>query len=232
MEEKKKKRPGAASIIFWIIGFCLIVTGLVLPQLMFKKTHTFSVDSDLWGKNYEFEIEINEPIKEETAIAKIKIDGATTKSFNIKYNVEESSYGDYVFNLTLDDEDANMFNEVVEVKVKTESNKEIVFENEDNFDNFGANSKKILLTVFPMFFGVFFVILGSMLIVAKKSIKHIKKVNDKIMDSLFGEDEEDKPVESKNTSSNTITCSYCKLENDSANAKCEHCGAPLIRKKK
>lgn len=231
MEEQKKKRASAASIVCWILGVCLIIVGVVLPQLMFKKTkHTFSVDSDPFGKYYEFEVDINENIKTDSAIAKIKIEGVKTESFALEYNIGESEYGEYVFVLELNEDKASIFNEVVQVEITASSGKVIVFENEDVVDNLSSNIPKIILTVLPMFFGVFLIALGFMLIVAKKSIKHIKKVNDKIMNSLFGDDEEDQPKVQMLAS--TITCKYCKLENDPDNAKCEHCGAPLIRNKK
>ena len=232
MEENKKKKP-IVSIICIVIGLCLIAVGIIFPNVIMKKPkHVFEVEMSSFGDKYEFTIETDELIVTNTAYATIKVEGVESKKFKLTYNADESEDDEFVFNLWLTSEDASMFNEVVEVEIETMFGEDsIVFENEDKYENFGVNSKKILLTVFPCFFGVFFLMMGIVSIFAKKGIKHIKKVNNQIMSSLFGETEKtEKKVEEPQIQ--TITCKYCGLENDKNNAKCEHCGAPLIRRKK
>lgn len=234
MENEKKKKSFIAPIICWIIGVCLIIVGIVLPQSLNRdEKYTFSVDDDGFGSFYEFEIEINETIDTDSAYAKIKVEGAKTETFKLEYNFGESEYGDYIFTLELFGDDAHRFNEVVEVQITTSSGKVLVLKEESVFDDFGDKASNVMLTIFPITFGVFFIVIGFVLMFIKKHGKHIKKVNEKIMDKLFGEsDESQKPVEVAQQEPETITCKYCGLENDNSNVKCEHCGAPLIRKRK
>ena len=117
MENEKKKRVPIISILCWIIGFCLIVTGIIIPQIKNQQEkYTFSVDSDGFGTYYEFEIEMNESINPDAAYAKIKVRGVKTETFKLEYDIGESEYGEYVFTLELSGDNRSMFNEVVEVE--------------------------------------------------------------------------------------------------------------------
>ena len=232
MENEKKKRAPIISILCWIIGFCLIVTGIIIPQIKNQQEkYTFSVDSDGFGTYYEFEIEMNESINPDAAYAKIKVRGVKTETFKLEYDIGESEYGEYVFTLELSGDNRSMFNEVVEVEVTTTSGKILKLQNEDNFDEFKDNSSVVMMVVLPTFFGIFFIMVGFAFFIARKHSKHIKRANEKIMDVVFKEDSEEQKVQVTVKKENTITCKYCKIENSPENAKCEHCGAPLIRNK-
>lgn len=233
--EKKKRRVPIVSIICWILGVCLILVGIIVPQARSQKeNYTFSVDDDGFGSYYEFEVEVNESLNTDAAYAKIKIGGVKTQTFKLDFNFGESTYGEYIFTLELSGDDRSMFNEVVELEITNTDGKVLVFKEESVFDDFGDKSSNIILTVIPIFFGVFLIMTGFVWLFVRKHAKHIKRVNDKIINTVFGiePDEPEVKVVEIEKEPNSITCKYCKVENDPGNAKCEHCGAPLIRNKK
>ena len=244
--DMRRRKPGKLSIILWVFGFMLIIFGIYIPQnVIFKNSskNVYTYDQNSFGDEYEFEVRTNESIDVNTAFAKIKIEGVKTKSFWLEYEIGESSYGEYVFSLELTGQDANMSNEVVGLEITANSGKVIEFEYKESVDDFGNDSLGIVLSVIPCLVGVVFIFFGFVIYISRDKLK---KVNDKLFNNLFGPeedksvviDEDDEEIEdlddliNEEDTEHTTTCKYCGLENDKTSKKCEHCGAPIYKKKK
>ncbi len=229
MEEAKKRKLSPLSLILIITGVILILFGIIAPNIIFKKPkYMFSYDVDAWGGFYEVEIDTHDFLDTSTATIKIKVGGAQTKTFDLTYNSAESSRDEYVFTLQLSSEDESFSNEVVSVDITVLGGEARTYYPEEKYE---GSPGRILLTVYPIFFGVFIAIFGLMLHFNKFRIKQIKMRKDEFFDKLLGVDNEPQKQETMQEQT-TITCKYCGLENNNSNAKCEHCGAPIIRKKK
>ena len=240
--DMRRRKPGKLSIILWMFGFCLILFGIFVPQkLVDNSKNTYSYDMDPFGEVYEFEVETTENINVDSAIAKIKVKGVTTKSFKLQYKIGFDSYGEYVFTLELTGQDASIFNEVVGLEITSTTGSVIEFECEDSYNN--ETSLSIVLSVIPCLVGVVFIFFGFVIYISRDKLK---KVNDKLFNNLFGPeedksvviDEDDEEIEdlddliNEEDTEHTTTCKYCGLENDNTSKKCEHCGAPIYKKKK
>lgn len=225
IEEKKKFNK--ASLVFIIIGVCLVLIGIILPPLMFKTPDgEYSIDRTVNGEEFNIEVESDvELVKEDTTI-KISKNG-DTKEYKLVFLRREDD--EYIFRIV--GYKKSTFDEYGSVTIKSASGKDLVFTCDDSMSSmaneFKNKSGKIILTVFPCFFGVFFVLFGFISNFAKAKYKNLFKVKQDFVAGIMGTDEESSEVQKT-----TITCEYCRLENDNENAKCEHCGAPLIRKKK
>lgn len=221
---KRKTSAKIGMIICVIVGLSLIFTGIFVPSIMKKRTFEYSEDYGFYGINYEFEIHTKEKLDVTTGKIKIKIAGTNTETFKIDFDNEESDpdENEYIFELTLTGENSHLFNEIIEIEIYNTAGKLLKFEPE----TMGSNFTLIPMTIFPIFFGIVFFVMGMMIISvknAKVDVQDTLKATETITSQteVIKVKEEDK----------TITCQYCGLENSKDNAKCEHCGGPLYRNK-
>ena len=218
---KRKMSSKIGMIICFVVGLCLIFTGIFVPKTLKKRTFEYSEDFDFAKVSYEFEIDTKDKLDINTGKVKIKIKGTDTKTFNIYFDSEDSDIheNEYSFAVDLFNEDASLFNEIIEIEIYDNSGNLLTFKPETMSSNFSL----IPMTIVPIFAGVVFLIVGVLLIVSKSAKVEVEEsvqtVTEKIEQVIVKE--EDK----------TITCKYCGLENDRNNAKCEHCGGPLYRGK-
>lgn len=218
---KRKMSSKVGMIICFVVGLCLIFTGIYIPKTLKKRTFEYSEDFDFAKVSYEFEIDTKDKLDINTGKVKIKIKGTDTKTFNIYFDSEDSDIheNEYSFAVDLFNEDASLFNEIIEIEIYNNSGKLLTFKPETMSSNFSL----IPMTIVPIFAGTVFLIVGVLLIVSKSSKVEVEESVQTVTEKIeqVKVNEEDK----------TITCKYCGLENDKGNAKCEYCGGPLYRGK-
>ncbi len=221
--DKRKTSAKIGMIICLIVGLCLIFTGIFIPRAMKKRTFEYTEDFEFDKMYYEFEIDTKEKLDVDTGKVKIKVQGTNKETFEIYFDKEESDTheGEYVFVTLLLDDDASIFNELIEIEIYNESGKLLTFTPE----SMGSNFSVLPLTIFPIFFGVVIIVFGIIIflsknarVLAESTLATVQTIAPQT--EIVKVKEEDK----------TITCKYCGLENDRNNAKCEHCGGPLFRK--
>ena len=221
---KRKTSSKVGMIICVIVSLCLIFTGIFIPRMLRQRTFEYSEDFDFAKVSYEFEIETKDELDVNTGKVKIKIKGEKSKTFDIYFDNDESDVfeNEYVFIAELFNEDASMFNEIVEIEIYDKSGNLLTFEQKTMSSTFTI----IPMTILPIVAGVMFLIVGVLLMISKNSrvevedtVRNVQTFTEKV--EMIKVKEEDK----------TITCKYCGLENDKGNAKCEYCGGPLYRKK-
>ena len=221
----KNKKTSKLKIALIILGIALVISGVIFPQIMFKQNkYVFDVEEDFYAGKVVYSFEIEKRLAEidtNSAKAIVKIDGEFEKTFELKYDKSESDLEDYVFTLTLKGNDYSIFNKVISIDAKTISGEEIKFKDVDDFENIGKRGQMIMLTVVPIFFGVFFIITAFTIGLARKNMKNSQKF---VLENLVEETEQAAPVEQ-----DVIVCKYCGVANPYQNVKCEHCGAPLLR---
>lgn len=219
---KRKTSAKVGMIICLVVGLCLIFTGIFVPMAMKKRTFEYTEDFKFDKVYYEFEIETKEKLDVETGKVEIKVKGTNKEKFEIYFDEDESDIeeGEYVFVALLLDDDASIFNELIEIEIYNQSGKKLTFNPETASSKFST----LPMIIFPVFFGFMFIVFGIVIIVGKNAkaevvMKTVQTVAPQT--EIVKVKEEDK----------TITCKYCGLENDRNNAKCEHCGGPLYRNK-
>ena len=218
---KRKMSSKVGMIICFVVGLCLIFTGIYIPKTLKKRTFEYSEDFDFAKVSYEFEIDTKDKLDINTGKVKIKIKGTDTKTFNIYFDSEDSDIheNEYSFVVDLFNEDASLFNEIIKIEIYDNSGNLLTFKPETMSSNFSL----IPMTIVPIFAGVVFLIVGVLLIVSKSAKVEVEEsvqtITEKIEQVIVKE--EDK----------TVTCKYCGLENNKENAKCEYCGGPLYRGK-
>lgn len=225
MEEIKKKKP-LLSVFCIILGLCLLALGTVLPNFIFKHPNNlFSIEFDEDNAIFEYEIEIEtyEEI-DVNNLAAIKF-ADENEEFWVSVFFVGFEDGANVYKMYSSGDYADSIYDFLEIKVQTEDGEELIFENEANYYKSGANATRIIFAMIPFVFGVGLLFAGFAMIVKK----HFKKINESIAAVIFDEGEKQKEVE--RVEHNSITCRYCGIENEVTSAKCEYCGAPLIRKK-
>ena len=218
---KRKMSSKVGMIICFVVGLCLIFTGIYIPKTLKKRTFEYSEDFDFAKVSYEFEIDTKDKLDINTGKVKIKIKGTDTKTFNIYFDSEDSDIheNEYSFVVDLFNENASLFNEIIKIEIYDNSGNLLTFKPETMSSNFSL----IPMTIVPIFAGVVFLIVGVLLIASKSAKVEVEEsvqtITEKIEQVIVKE--EDK----------TVTCKYCGLENDRSNAKCEYCGGPLYRGK-
>ena len=218
---KRKMSSKVGMIICFVVGLCLIFTGIYIPKTLKKRTFEYSEDFDFAKVSYEFEIDTKDKLDINTGKVKIKIKGTDTKTFNIYFDSEDSDIdeNEYSFVVDLFNEDASLFNEIIKIEIYDNSGNLLTFKPETMSSNFSL----IPMTIVPIFAGVVFLIVGVLLIVSKSAKVEVEEsvqtITEKIEQVIVKE--EDK----------TVTCKYCGLENNKENAKCEYCGGPLYKNK-
>lgn len=218
---KRKMSSKVGMIICFVVGLCLIFTGIYIPKTLKKRTFEYSEDFDFAKVSYEFEIDTKDKLDINTGKVKIKIKGTDTKTFNIYFDSEDSDIheNEYSFVVDLFNEDASLFNEIIKIEIYDNSGNLLTFKPETMSSNFSL----IPMTIVPIFAGVVFLIVGVLLIASKSAKVEVEEsvqtITEKIEQVIVKE--EDK----------TVTCKYCGLENNKENAKCEYCGGPLYKNK-
>lgn len=218
---KRKMSSKVGMIICFVVGLCLIFTGIYIPKTLKKRTFEYSENFDFAKVSYEFEIDTKDKLDINTGKVKIKIRGTDTKTFNIYFDSEDSDIheNEYSFAVDLFNEDASLFNEIIKIEIYDNSGNLLIFKPETMSSNFSL----IPMTIVPIFAGVVFLIVGVLLIISKSAKVEVEEsvqtITEKIEQVIVKE--EDK----------TVTCKYCGLENNKENAKCAYCGGPLYKDK-
>lgn len=225
--ENENKKISKSSMILVIFGIVLILVGIVLPKLMFKSPDgEYSIDyvSTVSGGAYNLEIESDRKLNVDDEISLKVSSFGETKTYQLEFIIaSEDEYTYRIINYKKDTLD-----KYSEIKIESASGKNLTFVYEDDmysdFEDFKNNAGKIILTVFPCFFGVFFILIGLVSNFAKTKFKTIVKAKQDFVAGVISVDET--RFEPK------VSCKYCGLDNNINNAKCEYCGAPLIKKQK
>lgn len=215
---KLKKSSIVGIIICALAGICLILTGIFCISTYDDKTFEYEQDYNSSGTYYEFEIDTRQKLNVDSAKAKIKVAGKTEKVFEIYLDNKESDVedGEYVFVTLLLDENSSVLNKVVEIEVLNLDGDKVIYKPE----SFASDVQMIMLVVVPVLLGIIFLILAFVMLVGKKE-QNEKNDNNSVQKSA---DEINVQPESK-----YVTCKYCGIQNEKTNAKCENCGAPLIK---
>ncbi len=225
--ENEDKKVSKSSLFLVFVGIILILVGIVLPQLMFKSPDgEYSIDyvSTVNDGAYNLEIESDRRLNvDDEIILKVSSFGET-KTYKLEFIIAIED--EYIYRII--DYKKDYSDKYGEIKVESVSGKNLIFVYEDDlfseFENFKSNAGKIILTVFPCFFGVLFILIGLISNFAKTKFKTIVKAKQEFVAGVISVDET--RFEPK------ISCKYCGLDNNINNSKCDYCGAPLIKKQK
>ncbi len=222
--DKRKTSAKIGMIICFVVGLCLIFTGIFIPRAMIKNRYEYLEDIRHNETYYEFEIDTKHKLDVKSGTVNVKVAGTKTETFEIFFDKSESDVeeGEYVFFTFLTGSDSHLFNELEEIEIKNDEGKMLTFEPE----KFDSAATILPMTIFPIFFGVVFMIFGLMIFIGKSAKIHMAHQTFETVSDMVSKAELLRVDEQKKT----ITCSYCGLENDADNAKCEHCGGPLYRK--
>lgn len=213
---KLKKSSIVGIIICALAGISLILTGIFCISTYDDKTFEYEQDYNSSGTYYEFEIDTRQKLNIDSAKAKIKVAGKTEKVFEIYLDNKESDVedGEYVFVTLLLDENSSVLNKVVEIEVLNLDGDKVIYKPE----SFASDVQMIMLVVVPVLLGIIFLILAFVMLVGKKEQNVANSLVQKSFETV------DVQPESK-----YVICKYCGVQNEKTNAKCENCGAPLIR---
>ena len=225
MNERKNKQK-IKMIICVIVGLTLILSGALTGANLRNRTFDYSEDFYFERVTYEFEIDTKEKLDVNTGVVKIKVRGVNKESFSINFDEEDSDIqeGEYIFNIVLNDNDADIFNEVLELVIYNENGKLLTFKPQHSI----GSMIFIPLAIVQVFIGIVLMFIG----LATYFNKHSKEQKE-IEKTSGGEKSvttQSEKIEIKKEEK-TVTCSYCGLENISSNAKCEYCGGPLYKRK-
>ena len=225
MNERKNKQK-IKAIICIVIAVGLILTGALFAANVRNRTFEYSEDFYFGRVIYEFEIDTKEKLDVNTGEVKIKVRGVNKESFSINFDEEDSDIqeGEYVFNLVLNDNDANIFNEVLEIEIYNKNGKLLTFRPQDSI----SMMKFIPMSIISFFIGIvlFFVGLTAYFNKHSKKQSNVGEILKEEKSTTLQPEKTENKKEEK-----TVTCSYCGLENIRSNAKCEHCGGPLYKRK-
>ena len=220
--EKKTKFP-VFAIIMLCIGVGLILFGIIAPPRIFSGNNTYSVEFDRSGFD-NMRLKVTLTTNEEIQNAVV----AFIDEEEFYVIVKEMEAGVYKGSVQIDRDKYFMSrNEDVSIKVKNLNGNAISFRYYDEFSN---NSGKIVLTVLPIFFGVFITLLGLILGLTIKNRHNIKNAFNSTINTVAGAVGTIKEVIKPTMKDGEKYCEYCQCYNDKDAQKCNFCGAPLKKK--
>ena len=232
--EEKKKFP-KLSIILIIIGICLILFGVIGPQIIYRDER----GSSQYTGTYNPEIDRNF----DQHIVKIELNTSASLDTNITVFIDENEYSMTLIHIDGDTykgsiivyKDSFIRPEDIIVKAYTTSGDSISLTNVNPFASngpvetvrgFSSKVGKVLLTVFPCVIGAFLILIGLISYFVSTKIKQTTLEVDEQGESTSGIFSS--IVEKINPQSRF--CGYCSCENDPKAKKCSQCGAPLKKK--
>ena len=220
--DKKNKFPMFA-IIMLCIGVGLILFGIIAPSKMFSGNNTYVVELDRSGfddMKLRITLNTNEEINS-TITALVHED----EFYIIVKKVED---GVYKGSVSIDRDEYFMSRESdVMIKVSGVGGNAIKFRQDTEF---GSSSGKIVLTVLPIFFGVFITLLGLILGLTIKNRHNIKNAFNSTLNTVAGAVGTIRQAIVPSQEDAEKYCDYCGCFNDLKEQKCAHCGAPLKKK--
>ena len=220
--EKKTKFP-VFAIIMLCIGVGLILFGIIAPSKMFSGNNTYVVELDRSGfddMKLRITLNTNEEINS-TITALVHED----EFYIIVKKVED---GVYKGSASIDRDEYFMSRESdVMIKVSDVGGNAIKFRQDTEF---GSSSGKIVLTILPIFFGVFITLLGLILGLTIKNRHNIKNAFNSTLNTVAGAVGTIRQAIVPSQEDAEKYCDYCGCFNDLKEHKCAHCGAPLKKK--